>query len=280
MLALKNVIVTGGNQGFGFEIAKKMVSEGANVCICARDENKMTQAVHKLEEQKKSEEQKIRYILTDIGEIKQIEGLFNFAQSEFGSIDVVVNNAGIYGPFGSIDTLQWEDWETAVRINLLGTIYSMRKAIEVMKRQGHGGKIVNLSGGGATAPMPYISSYAATKSAVVRMTETVAKEVYNDRIYINAIAPGALNTRLLDQVIAAGTEMVGEEFYQKALKQKETGGASLERAAELVAYLADDISDGISGKLISAVWDDWEHLHEHKDEIMKSDIYTLRRIVK
>ena len=136
-----------------------------------------------------------------------------------------------------------------------------------------------MSGGGATSPLPFISSYAASKAALVRLTETLANEVGSYGIEINAIAPGALNTRLLDQVLEAGADSVGNDFYEKALKQKKEGGASLSRGAALCAYLASEKSGKINGKLISAIWDPWENLVKHFENSSSEDIYTLRRII-
>ena len=140
-------------------------------------------------------------------------------------------------------------------------------------------KIIQLSGGGATSPLPYISAYAASKAGIVRFMETLAEEVRADGIDINSIAPGALNTRLLDEVLSAGPEKVGRPFYDRALKQKADGGAPLERGAALAVFLASSGSDGITGKLISAVWDPWEEFPMHMEDLQKTDIYTLRRIV-
>ena len=123
------------------------------------------------------------------------------------------------------------------------------------------------------------SPYAASKAAVVRFAETLAGEVKDDHIDVNSIAPGALNTRLLDEVLDAGPEKVGKAFYEKSLRQKNEGGAPLERGADLCVFLASAESDGITGKLISAVWDPWDQFSEHLDEMKKSDIYTLRRII-
>jgi NAD(P)-dependent dehydrogenase (short-subunit alcohol dehydrogenase family) len=147
-----------------------------------------------------------------------------------------------------------------------------------MKQKGRG-KIINLSGGGATNPLPRLSAYAAGKAAVVRLTETLAEELRDFSIAVNAIAPGALNTRLLDEVLQAGPELVGGEFYERALKQRETGGAPLEKGVALCVYLASSDSDGITGKLISALWDPWEKLGHFRSELADSDIYTLRRII-
>jgi 3-oxoacyl-[acyl-carrier protein] reductase len=141
------------------------------------------------------------------------------------------------------------------------------------------GKIIMLSGGGATKPMPYLSAYAASKAAIVRFAETLAEETKDFNIDVNTLAPGALNTRLLDEIIAAGPEKIGNVFYQQCLKQKQQGGTNLEIGASLCVYLASAESDGISGKLLSAVWDPWQSLAKYKNDLMNSDIYTLRRIV-
>jgi NAD(P)-dependent dehydrogenase (short-subunit alcohol dehydrogenase family) len=135
------------------------------------------------------------------------------------------------------------------------------------------------AGGGATNPLPGISAYAASKAAIVRFAETLAEETREYRIDVNAIAPGALNTRMLDEALAAGPDKVGRGFYERALKQKERGGAPLDKGAQLAVFLGSAASDGITGKLISAVWDPWETLPEHLDDLQHTDIYTLRRIV-
>jgi len=124
-----------------------------------------------------------------------------------------------------------------------------------------------------------LSAYAASKAAVVRFTETLAVECAGADIDVNAVAPGAMNTRMLDQVLAAGPERIGEALYERVLQQKANGGAPPERAADLCVFLLSSRSDGIRGKLISAVWDPWETLAERRRELGETDVYTLRRIV-
>ncbi|HYT95488.1 MAG TPA: SDR family oxidoreductase, partial [Gemmataceae bacterium] len=140
-------------------------------------------------------------------------------------------------------------------------------------------KIIVLSGGGATKPMPFLSAYAATKAAVVRFVETLAGEVAEFGIDCNSVAPGALNTRLLEEVLRAGPEVVGRSFYEASLRQQATGGDGLEQGAALCVFLASRASDGITGRLISAKWDRWSDLPGRREELRRSDIYTLRRIV-
>jgi NAD(P)-dependent dehydrogenase (short-subunit alcohol dehydrogenase family) len=150
-------------------------------------------------------------------------------------------------------------------------------AIPEMRKSG-GGKIINISGGGATGPRPDFSAYACAKTALVRLTETLAQELKDAKIDVNAVAPGAMNTRMLEETLAAGPHGASRE-YAAAVERAKSGGAPPERAAELVVFLASSASDGITGRLISAGWDDWAKLREHREKLAGSDIYTLRRIV-
>jgi 3-oxoacyl-[acyl-carrier protein] reductase len=216
--------------------------------------------------------------VADVSNPQDVDRLLGVARSTFPSFQILVNNAGVYGPKGTIEEIDWQEWVRAIEINLYGSVLMCRGILPHFKAQKYG-KIIQLSGGGATNPMPCISAYAASKAAIVRFAETLAEEVREHRIDVNSIAPGSLNTRLLDEVLAAGPEKVGRNFYERSLKQKEQGGAPLERGADLAVFLASSASDGITGKLISAVWDPWETLPEHLAELLKTDIYTLRRIV-
>jgi NAD(P)-dependent dehydrogenase (short-subunit alcohol dehydrogenase family) len=270
-------IVTGASQGLGRAIAEAFVKEGAHVTICARDATLLETVRSRLKELARSSQRVLAYA-GDVSSQDQMQELFQRIEQEIGLVGVLVNNAGVYGPKGPSESVDLEEWSRALEINLLGTFIPTRFAIDQMKKKGSG-KIINLSGGGATNPLPRLSAYAASKAAVVRLTETLAEELREHSIMVNAIAPGALNTRLLDEVLEAGPELVGSEFYEKALKQRETGGAPIEKGVALCVYLASSASDGITGKLISALWDPWENLGELRSELEKSDIYTLRRIV-
>ncbi len=112
----------------------------------------------------------------------------------------------------------------------------------------------------------------------MRFAETLAGELREHGVDVNAIAPGALNTRMLDEALAAGPERIGEDLYARLREQRRSGGASPQRAAELAVFLGSAASDGITGKLLSAVWDPWWELPQHAD-VLGSDVYTLRRIV-
>jgi NAD(P)-dependent dehydrogenase (short-subunit alcohol dehydrogenase family) len=272
----RSAIITGANQGLGEAIAKAFVTAGANVYLCARNVDLLNQVRDTLAE-KAADGQKILAEACDVSKPDQVERLVQNALAAFGKVDILVNNAGVYGPKGESETIDWAEWQQALEINLYGTVLPTHAMLPHLKAAGYG-KIINISGGGATNPLPRFSAYAASKAAVVRYSETIAEEVRAFHIDVNAVAPGALNTRFLDEVLESGPEVVGENFYNRALKQKESGGASLDRGADLCVFLASAASDGITGKLISAVWDPWETLPEHHQQL-QSDIYTLRRIV-
>lgn len=272
----KTAIVTGANQGLGLEIARAYVASGASVVMCARDADLLTRAREDLV-RTLAPRQRILGIACDVSDSTSVERLVGRTSDEFGRIDILVNNAGVYGPMGKIEDVDWGAWIRTMEINLYGSIMMCRVVLPMMKRQ-RSGKIIQLSGGGATASMPNISAYAVSKAAVVRFAGSLAGEVREYNIDVNSIAPGALNTRMLDDVLAAGPDRVGQEFFDRSTKQKQSGGAGLERAAALAVFLASAVSDGITGKLISAVWDKWEDWSEHVDELRNTDAYTLGRI--
>ena len=271
-----NALITGGSQGLGKVIAEHFLREGANVVLCARSEKELHAARNELAATFPS--QKVFARPCDVSNETQVNDLVAFALRELGSLDALVLNAGIYGPMGPTESVDLAEWRRAIDINLFGVLLPCRAAIPHFKKAGRG-KIVVLSGGGATNPRPNISSYAASKAAVVRLMETLALELQPHRIDVNAIAPGALVTRFVDEVLAAGPEKVGADFYAQNRKWKEEGATSPALGAGLAVYLASAESDGITGRLISAQWDPWRTLHEHRDELAKSDIYCLRRIV-
>lgn len=268
-------MITGASQGLGRAIAEAFLREGASVLICARNQGKLECARQALD---RAAPGRVHALVCDIAIEVQVDELARQAEVLLGGVDVLVANAGVYGPKGEVEDIDWQEWVDAIKVNLLGTAYCCRAFLPLLKRTQRG-KIVMLSGGGATKPLPYLSAYAASKAAVARFGETLADELKPFRIDVNLIAPGALNTRMLEEVLKAGPQKVGEQFYLSALKQKESGGTPLEVGASLCVYLASSNGDGVTGKLISAQWDPWRRLEEFKDDLMATDVYTLRRIV-
>lgn len=273
----RTAIITGANRGLGQAIATAFVRAGADVFLVARDGDLLAQVCKQLTESARPGQQ-VHGMRGDVADPECCTAIVRRAQAVMNHVTTLVNNAGVYGPMGRTEEVDWSKWVEAIQVNLFGTVAMCRAVIPLMRGRGYG-KIVNLSGGGATAPLPRFSAYAASKAAVVRLTETLAEELRDSHVDVNAIAPGALNTRLLDEVLQAGPEQVGKDFYERSLKQQEQGGAPLEKGADLAVYFASAASDGITGRLLSAVWDNWGGLPARREALAKSDIYTLRRVV-
>jgi NAD(P)-dependent dehydrogenase (short-subunit alcohol dehydrogenase family) len=276
ILAGKQAIITGASQGLGLEIARKFVCAGADVMLCARNEALLGDAYTELKSMS-AIDQKIVAQAADVSVESEVNEVVQRTLFLLGGCHILVNNAGIYGPKGEVESVDWSEWKKAIEINVYGSILMSRALLSHFKAQGYG-KVIQLSGGGATNPLPRISAYAVSKAAIVRYAETLAEEVRGTGIDVNCIAPGALNTRMLDEILQAGPDKVGEAFYERSVKQKEAGGAPLDKGADLALFLASSASDGITAKLISAVWDNWEQWPLHLDKLSKSDVYTLRRI--
>lgn len=277
-LAGRHAIITGAGQGLGASIAEHYVLAGASVMLCGRNKGVLDDVAGRVEKLKPDTAQIIDVRICDVVNTAQVDELVAATLKRFSRIDILVNNAGVYGPMGLIEEIDWDEWVQAISINLMGTVYPCR-AIAPHFRSRSYGKIVNLSGGGATNPLPRISAYAASKAAVVRFTETLALEMRDAKIDVNAVAPGALNTRMMDQLLEAGPEKVGVDFYNRMTKVAGDGGTPLHLGAELCVYLGSAESDGVTGKLLSAVWDPWRTLKDRREQLDKTDIYTLRRIV-
>ncbi len=272
----KNVIITGGSIGFGKSLAEKFLNEGANVSICSRNEIQLFDTQSEL--MSKFPNQIIIAKKCDVSIEKDVNEFITHSIDVFKTIHVLILNAGVYGPMGPIETVSLDEWKKSIDINLFGVLLPCRELIPHFK-QNKFGKIIVISGGGATNPMPNLSSYATSKAAIVRLAETLSKELLSYNVDVNAIAPGALSTRMMDQIINAGPEIVGEEFFKKNQNWKQNGATPMELGTSLAVYLASSNSNGITGKLISAQWDDWKNFDDHLDDLQNTDIYTLRRII-
>jgi 3-oxoacyl-[acyl-carrier protein] reductase len=265
-------LITGGGRGIGAAVAQAFARAGADLVLLSRTASE----VQHVAEETESLGVKALPLVADVSCYQDVERAVSAALSKFGRIDILINSAGIYGPIGLLIENDIESWQRTIQINLMGTVFCLHAVLPHMISR-RKGVVINFSGGGAVSPFPRFSAYSTSKAAVVRLTETVAAEVREFNIRVNAIAPGPVNTGLLDQVLEAG-ERAGKEFLAKAREQKETGGTPPEKGAELAVFLASHEADGITGRLISAVWDDWKSLPQHAEQLEDSPMFTLRRI--
>ena len=273
-MADRTCVITGASKGLGKFLAYRFWDAGFNLCLVARSRAGLEESVLALPERKG---QQAVFLVCDLSDPVSVEELPAKVRACLPRLDVLVNNAAIHGPIGPL----WENnlsmWQKAVQVDLMAPVFLCRAFIPWMKETG-GGSIINLSGGGATGPRANFSAYASAKAGLVRFSETVAVETRELGIRINCIAPGAMKTALLGEVIEKGVGAAGDREFAIAKKVFAESGASMDKVADLALFLATDAGKKVTGKLISAVWDDWEHWPEHLKDLSSSDVYTLRRI--
>lgn len=273
-LASKTIIVTGGSLGIGFAVAKKCALEGARVILAARHENDLMNAV---EEIKKISSKEHLYYSLDISKLEDVKNFAEWCNQKNIIVNGLVNCAGIYGPIGKTTEIDLTKFADAIQVNFLGTVYMCSVFAPLIKSDSRK-KIINYSGGGAASPFPNYSAYATSKIAIVRFTENLSIELADSNFDINCVAPGFVITRLHQQTLEVGKEKAGHSFFENTKKQIETGGVPPEKAAELTAYLLSEESNGITGKFISAPWDNWNEIDFQRLLRDDKDFATLRRI--
>ena len=270
------VFISGGTTGLGLSIAKHFVRSGHPVIFCARSKSAIDMTVNYLKEIA-SKDQLILGFSSDVANIASVSEMFAELTHLGINVNIMICNAGVIGPIDKFLESESGEWQTAFNINFYGTINLIAMALPGMISNGSG-RVIHISGGGATSPLFGMSSYAAAKVAAVRLIETLALEYKASGVMFNSIAPGMLKTQLLDQMLEAGAERIGEDLFAKSIARAEASTDTAVQAIELIDFLASDSSFGITGKLISAEWDNWSEWPNHLQQLESSDIYTLRRI--
>jgi 3-oxoacyl-[acyl-carrier protein] reductase len=265
-----NIVLTGSSSGIGRSLAEHLLARGHQVWGIARSDQSAFAAKSK---------GAFRFSRADVADWPQMERSATEVAGAWPRVDALITFAGIQGELGPAVKCDPVRWSATVRANLDGTLYAIRAFHAQLSRAQGRAKVVCMSGGGGTKARANFSAYAAAKTGVVRLVETLAEELRDSPIDLNAIAPGAINTAMTDEVIALGPKIVGEAEYQSALKQKASGGGSMEKVLGIIDWLLSSASDRVSGRLLAAQWDPWATLDTRAAALAKSDIYTLRRIL-
>lgn len=268
----KYVLVTGGSKGIGKVIAKDFFLHGATVLICARKQDEVDTTCKEIDPTGK----RFFGVVANVSKVSDCRRLVNFALKKFGTVDVLINNAGIYGEIGDFSSVDVKKWTEAIEINLFGTVYCSRFVLPIMKKRG-AGKIINFAGGGigGKKPLPNFSAYYTSKIAVSGFTEEIAGETQKNNIQINCISPGAVNTGFTDYLIIQGPEKAGEDMYRQSIEQKKGSNNNLEYTTNLIRFLCSKEADHITGRLLSAKWDKIDILKKLEKN---GDTFKLRRI--
>lgn len=274
ILKKKKALITGATGVIGKMIARFFVREGCEVLLSGRSE----QALQEIKRAFLVSGAHVATHAADVSKVKDVERLMAFSGKHFGSLDILVTAAGVYGEIGTLEQCDPMKWTEAVHVNFLGTVWCVKYALPFL-RKSERGKIILFAGGGE-GPLPRFASYASSKGAIVRFTESIAAELSDAAIEVNAISPGLVNSGFVEDLIVAGPERVGEDRYREAKKQLAGRGGTVspEKAAALAVFLASRASDGLTGRNVSAVWDNWQEIPGHLKGIRESDIYTWRRV--
>ena len=264
------IVITGSSSGIGRALTERLIAHGHEVWGLARRDQSAWAAQHTAG---------FRATRCDVAEWTQISAAANEILILWPALDGLVTCAGLQGAIGPATAADPGEWSATMRANLEGTYFAIRAFHAGLRRAPRRAKIVCFSGGGASKARPNFSAYAAAKTGIVRLVETIAEEERDATLDINALAPGAISTPMTDAVIAAGPATAGEEEFRNALQVKAAGGAGMERALDLAEWLLSPASDGISGRLLSAAWDPWPELAGQGSRLREHDAFTLRRRV-
>jgi NAD(P)-dependent dehydrogenase (short-subunit alcohol dehydrogenase family) len=235
-------IITGGGRGLGRSVAFAFAKEGAKLVLAARTKGQIEHVVEELRSLKKN----AIAVSTDVSDEDQVNHLVEKTLGAYGTIDVLVNNAGTIGPIGPIHKVSLEKWEEMLKANLTATFLCSKAVLPVMKEK-KGGKIINIAT--TTTPTPNLTPYMVAKAGVTHFTKQLSRELKEFNIQVNAIHPGAMDTQMQKEIRKAGTEAIDTDMFER---MKEEGTLhSPDEPAELVLFVASKAADGITGEHLS-----------------------------
>ena len=251
MIQGKNAIVTGSTSGIGLGIAESLAQAGANVMINGFGDAGAIEAGRARLEREHGVT--VRYSPADMTEPDEIAGMVEATREAFGSVDVLVNNAGIQH-VASVETFPPEKWDAIIAINLSSAFHGIRAVIPGMKERGFG-RIINVASAHALVASPYKSAYVDAKHGVAGLTKTVALEVAEEGITVNAIAPGYVLTPLVEEQIPKTAEARGiseDEVRRDVLlaAQPTKRFVTVEQIGELAVYLCGEGAASITGTVL------------------------------
>ena len=262
------IVVTGGTSGIGEDLAKKLSIDNT-VIICGTNKRKLSE----------NKNSNIKKFKCDVSNERSVLKFSALVEKKFKKIDVLINCAGTYGEIGKFYNLSFKKWKEAIEINFFGTFLVFKYFKKILKKSKIK-KIINFSGGGAFYPFPNYSSYATSKAAVVRFTETIAKELKSEKITVNCIAPGFVATKIHKRTLKVGPKFSGKNFFKETLSKIRSGGTPYEKIFNCLKFLISKKSKNLSGKTISVNFDPWQSkkFHKYIDDLQNTDELCMKRV--
>lgn len=257
------IVITGTSSGIGRHLAEQLAAQGHEIWGLARSVQQAAFATS----------------VCDVADWAQVESARDAVAEAWPQVDALICAAAIQGAVSPAMSADPRLWSETVRVNLDGTFFAIHAFWGLLRAGNRRAKIICFSGGGATKARPNFSAYAASKTGVVRLVENLAVEWSGLAVDINVIAPGAINTAMTEETVRLGPERAGRAEFEAAQRQLAAGGQSIEKVDGLVKLLLSEKSDGITGRLLSAQWDDWAALDAHKSALAQSEIFQLRRVL-
>ena len=235
----KVALVTGSSRGIGHAIAIELAKSGIDIVVNNFEDPQEGMVV--VDEINRIGQRAI-YIQTDISDLDQVENMIEKILNEFGRIDILINNAGI-AMDKKLENMSIDQWDRVISVNLTGTFNCTKSVIKFMQKQG-GGKIINISSiVGETGNIGQ-SNYAASKGGVISFTKTIAKEYAGEGITVNAVAPGFIKTKMLENIPKGVMKKISDQIPVGRL-------GNPAEVAKLVCFLASDDADYITGQVIN-----------------------------
>ncbi len=256
---MSTALVTGGGRGIGQGIALRLAKEGIRVAISARSAGELAETV-------RLSGGKILAITGDVSHEEDVGAMVNRTEAELGPIDLLINNAGIGGPLAPFLDATPEAWWKTLEVNLRGPYLCCRAVLPGMIARG-AGRIINMASGAGTFPIPDMSAYVASKTALIRLSEQLAMEMKPHGISVFPIRPGVVRTAMVEEARGA------VPLIQKILDEGQD--VTPDTVADLVLFLASGKADRLSGRLFS-VNEDLEEIVRRAEDVERDNLYLLR----
>ncbi|RMF08182.1 MAG: SDR family oxidoreductase [Alphaproteobacteria bacterium] len=241
----RHAVITGGGTGIGAAIADRLAELGATITLMARNRDRLVTKADALP--------KAQAVACDVTDERAVKAAFDKAVSEFGPVEILVNNAGA-APTAPFHKLSYEDWLKVLDVNLNGVFLCTRAVIEPMRQAG-GGRIVNVASTAGLIGYAYVSAYTAAKHGVVGLTKALALETATKGITVNAVCPGYTETEIvrgaIDNIMAKTGRSAQEAMAELTARNPQGRLVQPEEVAAAVAWLCAEDSGAVTGQSIS-----------------------------